>query len=225
MHDDKDSARMTEEPAGMWSIDAEATLQAVYDDPGCPPLLRQTLTGTLVWQDRLRRNVRRAVLSSGVAPLWSGALLVLRATATIEGDDGPTQVPVETLLAQKRAVNVTALHVRTKGLRWGEARVGRAPADDPIVAAVAAVEMDGDTVRQARVAITGAGPLHLAEAPGQLVGGFLDEERIRAVAKKIEAEVTPEGDFRGSAEYRRAMAGVLARRALMQCLRGEDTNG
>jgi CO/xanthine dehydrogenase FAD-binding subunit len=38
------------------------------------------------------------------------------------------------------------------------------------------------------------------------------------VANAIEGEVAPEGDFRGSEEYRRAMAGVLTRRALEQCL-------
>jgi CO/xanthine dehydrogenase FAD-binding subunit len=33
----------------------------------------------------------------------------------------------------------------------------------------------------------------------------------------VEEEVTPRGDFLGSEEYRRAMAGVLTRRALEQC--------
>jgi CO/xanthine dehydrogenase FAD-binding subunit len=44
---------------------------------------------------------------------------------------------------------------------------------------------------------------------------------IRAVATAVEDEVEPEGDFRGSEEYRRAMAGVLTRRALEQCLEKE----
>jgi CO/xanthine dehydrogenase FAD-binding subunit len=49
----------------------------------------------------------------------------------------------------------------------------------------------------------------------------LDAERIRAVAAAIEQEVVPQGDFLGSEEYRRAMAGVLARRALEACLHQE----
>ena len=104
-------------------------------------------------------------------------------------------------------------------LRWGEARVARTPADEPIVAAVAVVELDGGIVRQARVALVGAWreAARLAEAPSALLGGPLDGERIRAVAAAVEREVAPRGDFRGSAEYRRAMAGVLTRRALEQC--------
>jgi CO/xanthine dehydrogenase FAD-binding subunit len=54
-----------------------------------------------------------------------------------------------------------------------------------------------------------------------LVGAPLDKERIRAVAAAVEAEVSPKGDYRGSAEYRRAMAGVMTRRALERCLQEE----
>jgi CO/xanthine dehydrogenase FAD-binding subunit len=38
----------------------------------------------------------------------------------------------------------------------------------------------------------------------------------------VQAEVTPKGDYRGGAEYRKAMAGVMTRRALQQCMEGED---
>ena len=55
--------------------------------------------------------------------------------------------------------------------------------------------------------ITGAWPepLRLAEAAARLVGGPLDAEHIQAVAEAVEEEVAPQGDFLGSAEYRRAM--------------------
>lgn len=210
------------EDAEVWSIGAEASLQDVLDSPGCPPLLCQTLTGTLTWQDRNRRVVRRAVASPRVAPQWSAALLALGATVTFEGESGPAEIPLETLLTQRPKGEVTALNVRTEGVRWGEAHVSRTPADEPIVAAIAAVEMAGATVRQARVALTGVGPVHLAGSPSQLVGGPLNKARIQIVADTIQGEVAPEGDFRGSEEYRRAMAGVLARRALEQCLSEVD---
>jgi CO/xanthine dehydrogenase FAD-binding subunit len=89
------------------------------------------------------------------------------------------------------------------------------------------VETDGGAVCEARVALTGVWPepVRLAEAPSQLVGAPLDEARIRAVATAVEGEVAPKGDFRGSEAYRRAMAGVLTRRALEQCLRQEGTHG
>jgi CO/xanthine dehydrogenase FAD-binding subunit len=75
-------------------------------------------------------------------------------------------------------------------------------------------------VRQARLALIGVWPetVRLAEASAQLIGGPLNEISIRAVAEAVEQEVAPRGDFLGSEEYRRAMAGVLTRRALEACL-------
>jgi CO/xanthine dehydrogenase FAD-binding subunit len=101
--------------------------------------------------------------------------------------------------------------------------VARTPADEPIVAAIAVLALEGDVVRQARVALTGVWPesVRLAEAATRLVGSSLDAKHIQAVAVAVEEEVAPKGDFLGTAEYRRAMAGVLTRRALESCLRQE----
>jgi CO/xanthine dehydrogenase FAD-binding subunit len=212
------------EDAKVWSIDADALLQAVLDDPACPPLFRQPLTGAISWQVRNETPVRKALTSPRVVPQWVAALLALGATVTAEG----TEIPLETLLRSRVEGTISALHVPplpplNPPPTGGEAHVGRTPADEPIVAAVAVVEMDGDTVRQARVALTGVWPepVRLAEAVAQLVGGPLDEDSIRAVAAAVKEEVAPRGDFRGSEEYRRAMAGVMTRRALEQCLRQE----
>ena len=213
-----------------WSVVADAPLQSVLDSPECPPLLRQALTGVLSWQMRNETPVRSALTSPRIAPQWVAALLALGATVTVERDAGSAEAPLEALLQRKTEGRVSALHVGVGGLpsasggpggvRWGEAHVARTPADEPIVAAVAVVEMDAGTVCQARVALTGVWPqtVHLAAAPAQLAGGPLDESSIRAVAEAVEKEVAPKGDFLGSEEYRRAMAGVLTRRVLEQCL-------
>jgi CO/xanthine dehydrogenase FAD-binding subunit len=204
----------------MWSIDADAPLQSVLDSPECPSLLRQTLTGAISWQTRNEKSVRQALTSPRVAPQWVAALLAMGAMVTMEGDTGAAEIPLETLPQRRAEGKVSTLHVIVGGVKCGEAHVARTAADDPIVAAVAVVEIDGDVVRQARVALTGVWPelVRLAEAPAQLIGGPLDEERIRTVAEAVEKEVAPKGDFLGSKEYRRAMAGVLSRRALEKCL-------
>jgi CO/xanthine dehydrogenase FAD-binding subunit len=115
------------------------------------------------------------------------------------------------------------LHVPLPGAgeRWGEARVARTSADEPIVAAVAWVQLgEAGAVRDARLALTGAWPgsPRLVEEAAQLVGPSLTEARIAALAADVEAAVTPQGDYLGSESYRRAMAGVVTRRALAQCL-------
>ncbi len=197
----------------VWCIDADASLQEVVDDQGCPPPLRGTLMRVLSWQTRNETTVRRALASPRLAPQWMAALLALGATVTVEGDDGPTEVS----LAEAGSSCLSVLRVGVDGLRWGEAHVARTPADEPIVAAVAVVRLEGSIVQQARVALTGvwSETVRLAEAPARLVGGLLDEDAIRSVAEAVEQEVTPKGDFLGSAAYRRAMAGLVTRRALL----------
>jgi CO/xanthine dehydrogenase FAD-binding subunit len=208
---------------GVWSVDADAPLQSVFDRPDTPPPLRQALTGVLSWQTRNETPVRRTLTAPRLAPQWAAALLALGATVTVEGDDGPAEVPLESVLQRQANGLVSALHIELGSVRWGEARVARTPADEPIVSAVAVADIDKGVVRQARVALTGAWPepARLAKAPARLVGGPLNAERIQAVADGVAEEVDPRGDFLGSEEYRRAMASVTTRRALEECLRQE----
>jgi len=96
-------------------------------------------------------------------------------------------------------------------------RVARAPRDEAIVAAAAVVEAADGVCRQARLALAGAGagkPQRMASAEHILEGRPLNDTWLQKAVEAVEAEVNPASDFRGSAEYRRAMAGVLARRAL-----------
>ena len=206
-----------------WSITTDASLQAVVDCAECPPILSQTLVGPLSWQVRNETTVGRALRASRLAPQWIAALLAMGATVTVDDEE----VPLEAALRRDVKGDVTALNVSLDdALRWGQARVGRTPADDPIVAAVAAVRLNDDVVKEAHVALSGAWSevAKLAEAPTALVGGSLNEGRIQEVAAAVEEEVAPPDDYLGSEEYRRAMAGVLTRRALEACLRQEASD-
>jgi carbon-monoxide dehydrogenase medium subunit len=59
--------------------------------------------------------------------------------------------------------------------------------------------------------------MHAAE---HLIGRRLSQELIQEVVTNGMEEISPPDDFRGSAEYRRAMAGVMTRRVLEACLEG-----
>jgi CO/xanthine dehydrogenase FAD-binding subunit len=171
----------------------------------------------LSWQARNETPLWRTLAAPRLAPQWVASLLALGTTLVVDGEEVLLAVGAHFPRSARRAGQAShALHVRVGGLRWGEAHVARTPADEPIVAAVAVVEMEGNVVQAARVALTGVWPepARLAQAAAQLVGAPLDEEHIRAVAAAVEQEVAPKGDFLGSREYRRAMAGVVTRRAL-----------
>lgn len=185
-----------------WTIPVDSPLQAALDDPNCPQFLRRTLTGSLSWQTRNMLPVGKSLKSPRLAPRWVAALLALGAEISVAGEREPLTVPL-----QRPA---ETLHARVGGeTRYGAAHVARTPADEPIVAAAVALEIEDDTVRRARVALTGVWPepVRLAQAAAQLEGGPLSAERIQAAAESVEKEVAPRADFRGSVEYRRAMAG------------------
>ncbi|MGM0495023.1 MAG: hypothetical protein ACQER1_18965, partial [Armatimonadota bacterium] len=103
---------------------------------------------------------------------------------------------------------------------WGEAHVARTPSDEPIVAAFAVLRLNGETVEDVRIALTGvwSETVRLTEAADGLIGESLSRDRIIDVAGAVEREVEPVGDYLGSEAYRRAMTGVVARRALEACL-------
>jgi carbon-monoxide dehydrogenase medium subunit len=85
------------------------------------------------------------------------------------------------------------------------------------VAAVVATDAAG-ACTHVRIALGGAGPVPLRarEAERSLTGRPLDDAAIREAAALAAAATDPIDDLRGSAEYKRAMAGVWTERALRE---------
>ncbi len=73
---------------------------------------------------------------------------------------------------------------------------------------------------KARVVLGGVAPVPLvvAEAAEVLEGAEVSADRVAAAAARAAAACTPISDVRASAEYRRHVVEVLARRALTQAL-------
>jgi len=96
-----------------------------------------------------------------------------------------------------------------------------------IVGVTAVVRVDAGLVADARLAITALAPTirRVPEAEAALTGSDGDEDAVAAAARAVAAGSSPITDVRGSAEYRSAMAEVIARRAISAALaraRGED---
>ncbi|MEZ4677351.1 MAG: hypothetical protein R2932_24350 [Caldilineaceae bacterium] len=61
-------------------------------------------------------------------------------------------------------------------------------------------------------------PLYVEEAGASLVGKTVSGEAIAEAAKIAQAAAKPISDMRGTAEYRKHLAGVLTRRTLQKAL-------
>lgn len=140
------------------------------------------------------------------------ALLALGAEYTLL-DGTSTQAPLATYRPAQQTLLAGVAIPTPSSWHAALARVARTPRDQAIVAAVAAV-----SPATTRVAVAGASTLPI------VVETATTGERASAVTRLVAdlaAQVAPQGDYRGSVEYRRAMVEVLARRALSQAFSNE----
>lgn len=87
----------------------------------------------------------------------------------------------------------------------------------PIVAVAATVRADGGTIAEARVGLTNMGstPLRARAVEDALVGQPATEDAVRAAAAAAAEGTSPPSDLNGDADYRRHLATVLTRRAVL----------
>jgi CO/xanthine dehydrogenase FAD-binding subunit len=85
-----------------------------------------------------------------------------------------------------------------------------------ILNVIAVLKMTGKKVAEARIAIGGGlpAPVRLPAIEQELAGKVLDAALVESVAGKVAGMIEPESDFRGSAQYRKQISGVLVRRAI-----------
>jgi aerobic carbon-monoxide dehydrogenase medium subunit len=122
----------------------------------------------------------------------------------------PTELLVEVRIPKARPHQGNAYHKIEK-------RVG----DFAMAGAAANLVLDGaGRVESAGIALTGVGPTALLVPAGAsfLVGQPPDEVHLARAAELARDAAQPSGDLRGPVEYKRAMAGVLARRVLDRAL-------
>lgn len=100
-------------------------------------------------------------------------------------------------------------------------KLKRKVGDYATAAAAVILTMAGGRVATCAIALTNvaATPLLAAEAAALVVGSGLDAETVTRAAAAAKAIADPAADGRGSAEYRREMAGVMVARALASAAR------
>ena len=107
--------------------------------------------------------------------------------------------------------------------RWGFREVCRRDGDFALVGAIALLRLDGGNVcQEARIAMFGVGdgPIRASEAEASLAGRAVDADARAEAAALVSAAVDPGSDIHASAEYRKEVSGVMARRALEDACAG-----
>ena len=92
----------------------------------------------------------------------------------------------------------------------------------PIVAVAATVRTEGGTIAEARIGLTNMGstPLRARATESALAGATATEDGVRAAAELAAEDTNPPSDLNGQADYRRHLARVLTRRAVVTAAGG-----
>lgn len=160
-------------------------------------------------------------------------LIALGATVKVSSATGSRVIPLEEFFTDyyetvlKPDEVVTELLVPALPPNSGAAFLKFLPrtADDyATVSAAAVITLDRarKVFQDVRLALGSVGvtPIRAREAEAVLRGQPVKGDALREAAEKAKQAVDPIGDFRGSAAYKKEMAGVFARRALEQALAG-----
>jgi carbon-monoxide dehydrogenase medium subunit len=167
-------------------------------------------------------SVAGALAGNDGPPEVALALLALGATAVARPASGEqAEMTLADWLAGADALLEEVKFDAQAGVAGALQRVARTPRDMAIVAAAVTLQVEGGLCQQARVAVAGAGPgpARLEAVEAALAGKRLDAEALAEAAEAASSAAQPTGDYRGSAAYRRAMAGALVRRALAEAWR------
>jgi len=165
------------------------------------------------------------VMNASPAMDTGGPLLCLGATATLRSAAGERSLSLDELWSGPGATTAApdelfvSIDVPAPADGTGSAYVRleyRRQMEIAVVGATAAVTLAGGAISDARVAITALAPTirRVAEAEEALVGGDGGDADVAAAARAAAEGAAPISDVRASADYRTAMAEVVARRAI-----------
>ena len=211
------TARDAEVERAPWIADRRWSLLADVSRVVADPVVRQmgTVVGSLCHNDP--------------AGDWPATALAGRASVVVRGKAGTRIVSIDEFLVDSFTTTVgegemaVAVHFPVPDDRTAGSyqKVERKVGDFATAAAAVQVSLDGNgTIRHAGVALSAAGPcaVRVEEAERALAGHTPTAELIRAAADAAARRSVPQGDLRGSVEYKKNLAGVLVARGLRQAL-------
>jgi len=132
--------------------------------------------------------------------------------------------PLTTSLMPDEILTEVRFPVMPTGAGYAIEEFARRKGDFAIAAIAVMLMRDGERCTTARLATAGIGPIpaRLREAEAILEERGLGEAAIAAAAEKAAELVEPMSDQNGSAEFRRHLTAVLARRAVQKAMKDRD---
>jgi carbon-monoxide dehydrogenase medium subunit len=192
-------------------------------------LLHQAITEVADPQIRHRGTLGGALVHADPAGDCGAPILALDAELVIAGQGGERTVPAaeffQDLFETSVGEDELLTHIRIpKYDGWGThyEKFVRVAHQWPIVAVAAAVKSEGGTISEARIGLVNMGstPLRATATEQALVGQPATADGVREACEHAADGTNPPSDLNGDADYRRHLAKVLVRRAVLAAAGG-----
>lgn len=133
---------------------------------------------------------------------------------------------LSTALTDEEILTAIRFPVDGPGCGSAFAEVARRHGDFAMAGVAVHLRLDGDTIAEARIAVSGVGltPVRATDAETALRGAVPGEDAFAAAAAATSAALTPTSDLHASGAYRTHVAGVLVRRALTTATQSAKEN-
>jgi carbon-monoxide dehydrogenase medium subunit len=154
----------------------------------------------------------------------SGVVTALKGFAVLRGPGGAERVvgmeefhlgPYMTAVQPTELLTEVRFKIKP-GHGGAHEKVERRAGDFAIVAASAALWIEGGTIRDAGLACSAVGPttMHIERAEEMMIGQAPSEQLFAQAGAMASQDCSPSADGRGPVDYKRHVAGVLSKRAL-----------
>jgi CO/xanthine dehydrogenase FAD-binding subunit len=206
-----------EPKGGAWVVGASCSLQQVLEIPDLPAVVIRALTRAVTLNQRNGASVGESLRQRNKFQEWITALYTLEAPVHYLLPGGAAIIDM--IWNQHEGI-IAGLQIPLLGEReaLGSAHVARTPADAPIVDAVAFMRAsDQQQIEVVFCTVSGINEDRPTQITFSLEGQPLIEVAVKAAVDQHSIQATY-ADYRGSAEYRAAMARVCIQRALMECV-------
>lgn len=195
------------------------------------PLLTRAAGEIADPQVRHRGTIGGAVVHADPASDMPATLAALEAEMTIVGASGERTVPAAeffvdffTTVVEEDEILTSIRVPRYDGWGVGYEKFTRVAQQWPIVSVAAMVRLDGGAIAEARVALGNMDtvPIRASSVEQALAGSAVTEEAVAAACAGAAEGTDPTDDLNGDATYRRHLATVLTRRAVLAAAGGSS---